>query len=436
MHYHFIGIKGIGMSALASYFRSKGIFVTGSDLGLGGHCAKNISKDIDLVIYSLAIKKDNPEIKRAKELKIPCISYAQALGKLTKEKFTIAVSGMHGKSTTASLISLILDKAGLNPTVIVGTKIKEFNYSNFAVGGRPDFRKVNLSNKLKSEISSNGILVIEADEYCSSFLNYWPRILVLLNLEREHLDYFRNLSHIKRIFLEYISHLKKDDFLVVNKEDRNLKEIVKSAKCRVIFFSGKNFRDINPKFRELRDDFSAALKVSEILKIPKEISERAIKNFNGVWRRFDLRTIINGAEIYDDYAHHPTEIKLTLSMAKRITKNSLWVVFQPHQYKRTYLLFKDFVKSFDKADKLILVPIFSVPGRESLNIKRKINSEKLADNILRRWKRLKYKKEIFFMDIKEVHKFLYKNLNKGDLCILMGAGDIYEKIQISYPQNE
>ncbi len=228
MKIHFIGIGGIGVSALAQYYLSQGAEVSGSDLVaseitgflrkkgakifIGKHRVQNLPNDADLVIYSPAVKKDNSELKQIKHLtpntQHPKImSYPQALGELTKQYFTIAVSGTHGKSTTTAMISLILEKAGFDPTVVVGTKLKEFGNSNFRMG-------------------KGKYLVIEADEWNASFLNYWPKIIVLTNIEREHLDYYKDLDHILKTFGEYVGHLTKERFLVANKEDRNISTII------------------------------------------------------------------------------------------------------------------------------------------------------------------------------------------------------------------
>ena len=216
---HLIGIGGIGVSALAQYYLARDFAVSGSDLVdsliirqlkkagakifIGAHKTSNLPENVGLVVYSAAVEKDNPELLQARRKKIKSLSYAQALGELTKKFFTISVSGMHGKSTTTSMIALILVKAGLDPTVIVGTKLKEFGNRNFRLG-------------------KSRYLVIEADEYQASFLNYWPKIIVRLNLEEEHLDYYKDLGHILRTFREYIGHLAGDGTLVVNGDDKNI----------------------------------------------------------------------------------------------------------------------------------------------------------------------------------------------------------------------
>jgi len=219
---HFIGIGGIGVSALAGYYLKKGFLVSGSDLVaseitdtlkkkgarifIGNHKKENLPQKIKLVIYSLAVKSSNPELKEAKNKKIRTLSYPEALGELTKRYYTIAVSGSHGKSTTSAMIALILKKANLDPTVIIGTKLREFHNRNYRVG--------------KSKY-----LVIEADEYKGAFLNYWPKIIVLTNIEPEHLDYFKSLNREIKIFKRYISHLPKSGLLIINTDNKNTKKI-------------------------------------------------------------------------------------------------------------------------------------------------------------------------------------------------------------------
>ena len=435
LHYHFIGIKGIGMSALAQYYQKQGIKVTGSDTSIDGHSVENINPKIDRVIYSAAITENNCELKKARYFNIPCFTYAQALGELTQQHFTIAVSGMHGKSTTSSLIALIATRAGLNPTVIVGTKIKEFGLNNFRLGGTANFSKIKTNRKLKTAISEKGLLIIEADEYKASFLNYWPKILVILNLEREHLDYYKNISQIKRTFGEYISHLQSNDYLIINQNNPHLIELAKKYnRGRTILFNPtKKIYGFHSQIpgQYILADIQAALAVAKILGIPQRTSVQTLNNFKGTWRRFDFRQKINGAKIFDDYGHHPTEIRATLQAAREIVpqNSKLWIVFQPHQYLRTYLLFNDFIKCFDLADRLILTPIYSVPGRESEEIKGKVSSQKLAKTISGYWRKNLPEKKVFYRSLGQVANFLKKNLKKGDVCLLMGAGDIYDKIK-------
>ena len=433
MKIHFIGIGGIGVSALAKYFLEKSHQVSGSDLVssemtkdlkkrrakiyIGKHKTKNLPKDADLVIYSSAIQKNNPELKVAKKLEIKCQSYPQTLGKLTKQYFTIAVSGTHGKSTTTAMIGLLLMKAGFDPTVIVGTKLKEFGDSNYRVG--------------KSKY-----LVIEADEHFASFLNYWPKIIVLTNIEKEHLDYYKNLRNILRTYKEYINHLPADGILVANKDDRNISKIqIKNQKFRIINYSIK--RKKTKKLRKILkipgehnvSNALAALAVAQVLKIPDKISFETISKYKGAWRRFEekeLKIVNCKLKIISDYAHHPTEIKATLKAAReKYPARKIWCVFQPHQYQRTYYLFNDFVKSFKESlnknwiEKLILTDIYDVAGREDKKTKKKMSSKKLIEAI-------KGEQDTRYIPtMVKIRNYLRKNLQGREVVIIMGAGDIY-----------
>ncbi len=444
---HFIGIGGIGMSALARYYLSRGFEVSGSDLvaseitetlekqgvkiSIGSHQAKNIAVVANLVVYSAAVESKNPEFKEAKKRKIKCQTYAQALGELTKEYFTIAVSGTHGKSTTTAMIALIMVEAGLDPTVVVGTKLREFGDSNFRAG-------------------QSKYLVIEADEYAASFLNYWPKIVMLTNIEADHLDFYKDLANIVKTFEEYVKHLGPGGVLVANEEDLNIEKLVKSVKCKVKSYSEKlKVNGLNLKIPGQHNLLNAyaAITTARQLGVPDETSVKALNNFHGAWRRFEYRGEINGAKIFDDYGHHPTEIKATLQGAREylFKKNKgnnsphpplnlrggegrLWCIFQPHQYQRTYKLFDEFVGAFGQADKVILLPIYSVAGREKESIKKKVSSEKLAQAIK---SQVVSRQEIIYFDsFEETAEYLCGNLKIGDIAVVMGAGDVYKLTQM------
>ena len=423
MKIHFIGIGGIGVSALAKYHLVKKNEVTGSDLisseitdllkkqgakiFIGSHKAKNLSLKTDLVIYSPAVKADNPELAKAKKYNIETKSYPEALGELTKKYFTIAVSGTHGKSTTTALIATILNRAGFDPTVIVGTKIKEFGSSNCKVG--------------KSKY-----LVIEADEWSASFLNYWPKIIVLTNIEREHLDYYKNLNHILRTFRKYINHLPEDGVLLANKDDANIRKLLKSEekfKIRKYSLKQKEAEKIRKILRipgtHNVSNALAALKTAKILKISERAALAALSKYRGSWRRFE--TIKTKPYILiSDYAHHPTEIKATLSGARqKFGKKKIWVIFQPHQYQRTYYLFLQFSQAFDEADEIILTKVYDVAGREENEISRKVNLEKLVSLIGKRGKKAQ-----FIENFHKIPEFLKGKIKPGNIVIIMGAGDI------------
>jgi UDP-N-acetylmuramate--alanine ligase len=428
MKIHLIGIGGIGVSALAQYYLEKGHEVSGSDLVASeitdflkdkgikiiiGNSAKNISEDVDLVVCSPAVKDDNPEYKQAKKLRIKIQTYPEALGELTKEYYTIAVSGAHGKSTTTAMIGLILIKAGLDPTVIVGTKLKEFGKSNFRMG--------------KSKI-----LVIEACEYDSSFLNYNPKIVVVTNVDKEHLDYFKTFKNVIKAFHDFIVRLPKDGFLVANADDKNLKifndqfSILNKFSIRQFSISQKESVKIKKilKIPGKHNIYNAlaALNVARILLVPDEITLKALSEFRGTWRRFEEKNSkFKNLKIISDYAHHPNEISFTLSAAReKYPKKKIWCVFQPHQHQRTHYLFNDFVKTFKEApiDNIIITDIYDVAGRETKKINAGINSKKLVEAINR--------ESVVYCATKDLEKLVKENINSGDVLIIMGAGDIYK----------
>jgi len=458
MKVHLIGIGGIGVSALAQYYLSKGHEVSGSDLvaseitdflkrkgikiSIGKHKAKNLAKDTDLVVYSPAVPKNNPELLQATHYKLQTKSYPEALGDLTKEYYTIAVAGAHGKSTTASMIALALTKAGLDPTVIVGTKIKEFGDSNFRFG-------------------ESRILVIEACEYDSSFLYYSPKIIVITNVDKEHLDYFKTFANVKKAFRDFIVRLPVDGFLVFNEDNQkisnfqfpfNSAELQRAKPSGSISnkFSIKQFSIKQPEAKKIRkilkvpgehnvSNALAVLQVARILGIPDKISFKSLSEFKGTWRRFEIKQgSANGKKItvVSDYGHHPNEISATLKAARekylhppkfskgkfRRARREIWCVFQPHQHQRTYYLFNDFVKTFRASpiDKIIITDIYDVAGRETKKINKATTSEKLVEKI--------NKKNVFYLPIDELEFNIKENINSGDVLIIMGAGDIYKLV--------
>ncbi|MDI6883269.1 MAG: UDP-N-acetylmuramate--L-alanine ligase [Patescibacteria group bacterium] len=451
MKIHFIGIGGIGTSALAQYYLARGHKVSGSDLVsseiteflakkgvkiyIGSHKRKRLTYDVKQVVYSPALRKDNAEVLEAEKRKIKIQSYPQILGELTKKYFTIAVCGTHGKSTVTAMVSLILIKAGLDPTVIVGTKLKEFGGSNFRLG-------------------KGKYLIIEADEWQASFLRYFPKIIVLTNIEREHLDYYKNLNHILRTYKEFIEHLPRNGVLVANRDDGNVQRMLKSkcqnpnvksnpkSKCQNLKIV--NFSTRQPEVEKIKQvlripgehnvlNALAALKVARILKIPDKISFKALSEYQGSWRRFEIKKIKLPktynlkpvtCNLISDYGHHPTEIKATLEAAREKFPNKpIWLIFQPHQYQRTFYLFKEFIKVFQGTgiEKTIITDIFDVAGREEKEIKKKIDSKKLVKKISKPW--------VIYLPKNKIINYLKKNLKGGEVIIIMGAGDIYKIIE-------
>lgn len=430
---HFIGIGGIGVSSLARYYAEKGWKVSGSDLvaseitqdlerknmeiQIGPHKSDFLSSDTVKVIYSPAVRADNPEVKKAKKLKMVLQSYPEALGELTKKYFTIAVCGTHGKSTTTAMLSLVLIRAGFDPTVIIGTKLKEFQNSNFRLG-------------------NSNFLIIEADEHMASFLNYWPKAIILTTLEPDHLDYYKNFKNYRAAFQKFISHLPKNGIFVVNNDIRNaalsaIFDCAKKEKIKIYKYSLKS-KDAEKmaEFLKIKGEHNvsnalAALTLSRAIKIPDKISFKALAEYKGAWRRMEEKKIkINGkkAVLISDYGHHPTEISATVrAIRDKYPKKIVWLVFQPHQYQRTFYLFKDFLKVLSSlsVEKIIIPPIYDVAGRERGALKNKVSSKILVKNIN------KIKKYAFYCpDLKEFNRYLKEKFN-GEILVMMGAGDIY-----------
>lgn len=411
---HFIGIGGIGTSALARHYLEKAWQVSGSDvlrtdtinsleekgveIIIGEQTEENI-KDYDLVIYSPAVKEHNPELKEAINKGIKTMSYPQALGELTKEYFTIAISGTHGKSTTTAMLGLIMIKAGLDPTIIIGTKLKEFNNSNYRAG-------------------KSNYLLIEACEHEESFLNYWPKIIVITNIEEDHLDYYSNIENIEKAFNKFVSHLNGKGILIKRKDVNINRESINFS------LEDKEIEELK-KTMKVPGDFNilnalASLKVARALGIDDKISFNALSEYLGSWRRFEILNL-NNFIIIDDYAHHPTEIEVTLKAAReKYPDKKIYCVFQPHQHQRTKLLFNEFVAVFKKAlndnliDKLLLIDVYDVLGREGEEDEKDYSSEKLAIEINN--KRAKRIERIA----------LNQEIKETEVLIMMGAGDIYE----------
>ena len=422
---YFIGIGGIGVSALAQYYLNKGDQVVGSDLGsseitemLSNKGAKifntqapeNITEDIDLVVYSPAVKQDNPELAKAKKIGIECLSYPEALGKLTQDYFTIAISGTHGKSTTTSMLALLLIKAGLDPTVIVGTKLKEFGNSNFRAG-------------------VGKYMLIEACEYEESFLNYNPNIIVINNIEADHLDYFKNLENVIKAFEKFIGKLAKDGVLIVNGDDENIKKILNAKPKNIKFSIEQTEAEKMKEVLQVKGEHNvynalACLAVARALEIPDKVSFQALSEYIGCWRRCDITKIERPKPfiLISDYAHHPTEIKACISgVNEKFPESKIWIVFQPHQYQRTFYLFDDFTKAFDQADEIILTEIYDVAGRGDNEIQAKVSGEKLAKAVKARGNKVH-----FIQDFQKIPEFLKERIDANDVVLIVGAGNIYD----------
>jgi len=470
---HFIGIGGIGVSAMAKLMLELNKKVTGSDLidseiiqqlkargakcFIGKHQAENVKKDFDLVIYSNAIPKNNLEIKQIVKLEIPCLSYPEFLGEFMKNKFPIIVSGTHGKSTTTAMLATILIEAGLDPTVIVGTKLNLS--STFQQGFKPYqknlFKTPPFSQQAEESsgmvqdlfkgnerLGKSKYIVVEGDEYKEAFLNYTPKGLIINNIEADHLDYYKNLKNIISAFRKLIKKVPTHGVLVARADCENVKNVIKSAKCKVITFGirkGDFLATHIIKHGELTrfaikgpEAFDLALRVPGVhnalnalastimalaLGIRQETIQKALLKYRGIWRRFEIKGEQKGITVIDDYAHHPTEIKATLITARQyFLDKKIWCVFQPHNRNRTIKLFKDFVHAFSDCDKLVLTEIYDVAGRE--------HGEKISSlDLVKAIKKLK-KDVTFIKDLKDITPYLIKKAKTGDVIITMGAGDI------------
>ena len=411
---HFIGIGGIGISAIARMFLLEGKKVSGSDMSDSkavkelekfgakihiGHSAENIPEHTDLVIYTIAIDKNNPELKEVIKRNIKILTYPESLKEVSKDKYTIAVSGTHGKTTTTAMIAKIMIDAGLDPTVIVGSFLKGHE-SNFIAGKSKYF-------------------VVEACEYRKSFLNIKPTIALITNIDNDHLDYYKDIKDIQNAFGEFISEVDKNNYVIADINNKIVSPVLKATKANVI--NSKDFFDGELKLKipgeHNKEDASFAFAVANILGIDKEKAKKSLEEFVGTWRRFEYKgETKNGVLIYDDYGHHPTEIKATLAGAREFFgKKKIFVAFQPHLYSRTKILLNDFATAFGAADEVLIAPIFA--AREKFD--PSITSEILADKI-------KGTKALSFNNFSEIENYLSKNLKKDDVLITIGAGDIYK----------
>lgn len=435
---HFIGIGGIGVSAVARIMLEFGKQVSGSDvvdseiiknlqqlgarINTGKHKVSNLSDDTDLVVFTNASEDTNPEFVKAKRLKIPTLSYPNFLGKLISNYIPIVVTGTHGKSSTTAMLSKIFIEAGLDPTVVIGANIQEL--------------------KGNARVGLGRYFILEGDEYQEAFLNYQPAGLIINNIEADHLDYYKNMENIIKSFKVLTKRIPRGGFIVANVMDDNVIKAITGSKCRIIKFGleyGDYYATHIVRHGELTrfavkglESFDLAIRVpgdynvqnalaaavmSLAFGIPHDVIQKALLNYQGAWRRFEIKGKKKGITVVDDYAHHPTEIKAVLKSAREYFPNKrLWCVFQPHSKDRTKKLFKDFVNSFSDCDKLVLTEIYKVEGREK---KLKISSRDLEKAIK------KVKSDVILVkSLNKVSTYLKRKVKTGDVVITMGAGDI------------
>lgn len=445
---HFIGIGGISMSGLAELLHTLNFDVTGSDakastttdhledLGITvfyGQRPSNITPEINLAVYTSAVKDNNPELIEVRRLGIPDIDRAELLGQVMK-RYTdaIAISGTHGKTTTTSMISLLLLDAGLDPTVSVGGILENIG-GNIRIGESEHF-------------------VVEACEYTNSFLKFSPTTAVILNIEAEHLDFFKDLEDIRNSFKKFTDLLPADGLLIINSDIEDLSYFTKELSCPFITYSitentspvpdalhhyyaanlhydesgfgqyslyedGEFLTDISLHVVGSHNISNSlpAVAMARKLNISLPVLQASLSHFTGTKRRFEYKGTIAGVTVVDDYAHHPTEVKATLEAARNHPHSRVWCVFQPHTYSRTRSFLQEFAESLSLADKIVLTDIYAARETDPGDISSKDLEEAL---------RKKGKDVICISSFDEVQNYLLENCTNGDLLITMGAGDV------------
>ena len=435
---YFIGIGGINMSSLAHLTHNMGYRVGGSDrcetdltrrlesCGIAiNYChSRELAQDYDAFVYTVAISPDNPEYVYALEAGKPCISRADYLGYvMTKYKRRIGIAGMHGKSTCTSMCADVLIDSGSDPTVLSGAELPSMNGA-YCVGSSPNF-------------------VFEACEYMDSFLDFNPTVAVILNIEMDHVDYFKSMEQIKSSFAKYASLVGNDGYAIYNSDDENVLDALKTFEGNRISFAvndksatvraekieknlcGYSFDIIYEKSKLCHVDLRvsgyhniynalAAASACVLCGLTGEEIARGLASFCGACRRMEYKGSVGGADVYDDYGHHPTEIAATLRGAKEITEGRLFCVYQPHTYSRTAALFEEFARSFEACDRVIFVDIYAAREKNTFGVSSSALAERLGE------------RASYANDFKAAAVALASELRVGDVAVVMGAGDIYK----------
>jgi UDP-N-acetylmuramate--alanine ligase len=440
-HIHFVGIGGIGMSGIAELLLNLGYKVSGSDVSSSdltrrlesiggvayeGHAAKQI-KGADVVVTSAAIAPDNPEVIAAAQASIPVIPRAEMLAELMRLKYSVAIAGAHGKTSTTSLVAAVLDKGGLDPTVVIGGKLKSVGIN--ALLGEGDF------------------IVAEADESDGSFLKMSPTIAVVTNIDREHLDFYKDLNHIKEVFLSFIDRIPFYGLAILCLDDEPIQDIIPKIKKRFTTYGVSSQADIQAKNIEskgLTSRFAvkhlgeqlgeislnlpgihnvynamASIAVGLELGVDFEVIKSALETVQGVQRRLEIKGIARNITVVDDYGHHPTEIKFTLQAAKESWPDRrIVVVFQPHRYSRTQALFDDFTRSFYQSDMLVVLPIYAASEKAIKGVDSQLLFEEIRAH--------GHKDVVFMPSFTAAVSHLKQTLTAGDILLTLGAGDVYK----------
>ena len=440
-HIHFVGVGGIGMSGIAELLLNLGYAVSGSDLrasditerlrSLGGvihegHAAEQIH-DADVVVTSSAVRPDNPEVQAAHRASIPVIPRAEMLAELMRLKYSVAVAGAHGKTTTTSIIAAVLANGGLDPTVVIGGKL--IGVGTNAVLGRGDF------------------IVAEADESDGSFLRYSPAIAVVTNIDREHLDFYPDLAAIQRVFLEFIDRIPFYGLAVLCLDDEPIQDLIPQIKKRYTTYGMSpqaDFQIRNVVVEGRRTRFSvfhrrrklgrfklnlpgihnvynatASIVVATELDIPTARIQAALQSLAGVQRRLEVKGEAGGITVVDDYGHHPTEIKMTLQAVREgWPERRIVVAFQPHRYTRTHALMDEFSRAFYQSDVLVILPIYAASEEPLEGVTGQALGRQIAAH--------GHKQVVFADGIADAAEQLKSLLTPGDLLLTLGAGDVWK----------
>lgn len=439
---HMIGIGGVSMSGIAEILQNKGFNVTGSDISSSnvtdklrengidvtiGHYSDAV-ENADLVVYSAAIKNDDVELARAQELNIPTVERKEILGLITKAfRNTICVSGTHGKSTTTSMVAMCFLEAKKDPTIQVGAILDEID-GNYKIGNSDYF-------------------VLESCEYSESFLSFFPKAEIILNIDADHLDYYKNIENIKEAFIKFVQLLPDDGILVYNGDDVNCSHFSKYTKAKSLTY-GINSSNANYTAKNINFDkygfasfdvyhnnvFFKTFKLSvpgvhnvynalacialcDEFGLDRSDIKSALQKYTGAHRRFEYLGEINGAKIYDDYGHHPTEITAVAEAMKKRKYNHSWVIFQPHTYSRTKNLLDDFAKCLTNFDNIIVTDIYAARESNTYNVSSKDIVNKIDDL---------GRKAYYIPKFDDIIDFVKRNVKNDDIIITQGAGTITE----------
>ncbi len=434
---HLIGIGGVSMSPLAEVLSGMGIIVGGSDMSEGanvrrlrdrgldiaiGHAAENISTALDFIVRTAAVHDDNPEIIEAKRLGIPVFERTQAWGAIMLDyKNALCIAGTHGKTTTTSMSTHILMAAQSDPTVMIGGTLPLLHAGH--------------------RVGHGDTIIMESCEYYNSFHSFYPTVAVVLNIEADHLDFFKDLEEIKSSFREFASHVSEDGYIIANADDKNTMEALAGLPGKLVTFGmndkadvwaknivflgaqtdfdviyeGRKFTHVSLRVPGLHNVYNALAATAACIKLgagPLAV-KYGLSAFTGAGRRFEFKGKYNGADVYDDYAHHPGELKALLDATESLGYKRTIVVFQPHTYTRTHALFDDFVEQLRRPDLTVLAEIYAAREQNTIGITSKDIAREIPNSM-------------YFSSFEEIEKSLRWTAAPGDLILTVGAGDIYK----------